>query len=128
MSDDPVPQFRAALSAGRLTFQQCACGNRWLPPRQHCPQCLGADWRWIEASGRGTLLSWIVYRVAYDESVANRLPYNVAIVALEEGPRLITNIVDRPDGAGLVPDAPVERVFIRDGQEAPKLQFRLRHG
>jgi uncharacterized OB-fold protein len=115
---------REALAGGKLEFQQCACGNRWLPPRDFCPQCLGADWRWVQASGRGRLVSWVVYRVAYDESRASGLPYNVAVVELEEGPRLITNMLDHADGRGLKADAEVRYVPGGDKEE-PKAQFGL---
>ncbi|MBE0549350.1 MAG: OB-fold domain-containing protein [Rubrivivax sp.] len=90
-----------SLSAGVLTFQTCACGNRWLPPRALCPACLGSEWCWTPASGRATLVSWTVFHVAYHEAFAHRVPYNVAAVELAEGPRMITNVVDSPDGSGL---------------------------
>ncbi len=62
---------------------------------------LPGDWHWEAASGRATLMSWTVFHVAYHQAFANRLPYNVAIVELDEGPRMITNITDSPDGNGL---------------------------
>ncbi len=82
-----------ALAKGELIFQSCTCGQRWLPPRERCPNCLGTDWRWTRAAGHGVLISWVVYHVAYHECFADRLPYNVAIVELAEGPRLITNVI-----------------------------------
>lgn len=83
-----------ALEAGVLSFQYCgACGHRWLPAREACPQCLQADWlSWVPSRGAGKVVSWVVYHVAYDPAFKERLPYNVAIVELEEGPRLITNL------------------------------------
>ncbi len=91
-----------ALAEGRLSFQRCgSCGNSWLPPRSECPACLADDWRWETASGRATLVSHVVYRTAYHEAFADRLPYNVAVVELDEGPRLISNILDAADGRGL---------------------------
>lgn len=89
------------LSEGLLTFQTCACGHKWLPPRAQCPACLGTDWRWTPASGRATLISWTVFHVAYHEAFTHRIPYNVAIVELAEGPRMITNVTDDSDGSGL---------------------------
>ena len=97
-----------ALEAGRLTYQQCHCGHRWLPPRAECPSCLGTDWVWREARGAGRLISWVVYFVAYDDAFKDKLPYNVAIVELDEGPRMITNILDCPDGRGLSMDMRVK--------------------
>lgn len=89
------------LAAGKLTFQRCGCGHKWLPPRVECPTCLKADSQWEIASGEATLVSWVVFHTAYHPAFANRLPYNVAVVQLAEGPRLVTNIVDAPDGKGL---------------------------
>ncbi len=109
----PLPEKTAltapyweALEQGHLVFQRCACGHAFLPPRQLCPNCLGAALRWERASGRGRLVSWVVYHVAYHESFAARLPYNVALVELDEGPRLLTNMLDDPQD--LVGDARVE--------------------
>lgn len=114
-----------ALAQGRLDFQRCrACGHGWLPARAHCPACLSSDSEWQPASGRGRIVSWVVYHAAYAPHLAERVPYNVAIVELAEGPRLITNIVDHPDGKGLGIGAPVELVIETDfGRALPR--FRL---
>lgn len=100
-----------ALEEGKLVFQCCrTCGFRWLPPRAECPGCLGDQWDWRQAQGVGRLISWVVYRTAYHESLRERLPYNVAIIELVEGPRLISSILDRPDGSGLTMGARVSLV------------------
>lgn len=115
-----------ALAEGRLVCQRCrACGHRWLPARAECPRCLAADREWVAASGRGRLVSWVVYRVAYHESLRDRLPYNVAIVELEEGPRLITSIPGHPDGNGLYGDAPVVLEVTADPDGQKLATFRL---
>jgi uncharacterized OB-fold protein len=83
-----------ALQAGKLTFQHCRhCSNNWLPARSECPRCLEADWAWHDAAGKAKLISWVVFHRAFHPAFADRLPYNVAIVELAEGPRMITNIV-----------------------------------
>jgi uncharacterized OB-fold protein len=105
MSDFPVPEitplnepYWQALAEGQLKFQRCNhCGHAWLPPRGECPECLRADWTWQIASGRAKLVSWVVYHIAYHPAFKDRVPYNVAVVELEEGPRLISNIIG--DGA-----------------------------
>jgi uncharacterized OB-fold protein len=97
----PAPQRTAvseaywqALQEGRLIYQRClSCGHAWLPPRSECPRCLLPEAEWREASGQGRLVSWVVYHHAYHPYFATRLPYNVAVVELAEGPRLVTNIV-----------------------------------
>jgi uncharacterized OB-fold protein len=112
-----------ALAAGRLTFQRCPhCHYAWLPARQECPACLRDGSVWETACGRGRLISWVVYHIAYHPAFADRLPYNVAIVALDEGPRLITNIVN-PE-AGLAIERPVE-LSIGQAHGVALAQFRL---
>ena len=129
----PVPQrtpisesYWQGLEEGELRYQHCeACGNAWLPARGECPRCLKAEWQWTRATGRGRLVSWTVYHIAHHPAFADRLPYNVAIVDLEEGPRLITNIVNPDEAGGLAIDRPVELVIERDHGVA-LARFRLR--
>jgi uncharacterized OB-fold protein len=103
-----------SLLQGRLTFQACACGHRWLPPRADCPNCLGQQWTWQEASGRATLVSWVVFHTPPHEAFTGRTPYTVAVVELEEGPRMITNIADAPDGRGLAIGQPLQLAIHRE--------------
>ena len=98
----------AALREGRLLLQRCACGELRLPPRAACAVCLSTDWTWHAAAGGGRLYSWVVYHVAFHPDFRERLPYNVAVVELDEGPRLITSIVD--DNARLQMEARVTLV------------------
>lgn len=112
-----------ALREGRLAYQSCSCGRRWLPPRAECPSCLGTNWEWAISRGVGRLVSWVVYHVAYHESFADRLPYNVAIVELDEGPRLITNVIDCAE-TSLRADAMVG-LAITEEQGIWRAQFRL---
>lgn len=105
-----------ALRDGHLMFQRCDCGHAWLPARKHCPGCLKPGPRWERASGKGILLSWVVYHTAYHPAFADRLPYNVALVQLDEGPRLLTNIVGGDEA--LIADAPVELKVEWEGDTA----------
>ncbi len=89
------------LKNGVLHFQRCQhCAHAWLPARHECPACLGEQWRWEAASGGARLISWVVYHVAYHKAFEHRLPYNVAIVELDEGPRLMSNVVGVSDARG----------------------------
>lgn len=91
-----------SLTNGKLSFQRCkACGHAWLPARSECPGCLAENWQWEQAAGGAKLISWVVYHVAYHPAFANRLPYNVAVVELDEGPRLISNVVGIDDAEKL---------------------------
>jgi uncharacterized OB-fold protein len=115
---------RIALEAGRLTFQRCENGHAWLPPREYCPECLTGKWSWEDASGRAEVVSWVVYHRSYHPAFADRVPYNVVVAQLEEGPRLITNVVDITEDEGLEIGAPLEVVIEREG-DVPVSRFRL---
>ena len=81
------------LKQGQLMFARCRqCGNTWFPARPECPGCLQDDWAWTPSAGQGRLISWVVYQIAFHPAFRDRLPYNVALVAIDEGPRLIANI------------------------------------
>jgi uncharacterized OB-fold protein len=64
----------------------------WFPPAGICPHCLSDDTGWQQVSGRGRVYSFVVFHRAYHP--AFELPYVVAVVELDEGPRLLSNIVD----------------------------------
>lgn len=97
----PVPEvnpeterFWAAATEGRFLVCECeACGLVFYYPRAVCPDCFSDDVSWIEASGAGE-----VYAHSTAESVSGwpeeALPLVVAYVELDEGPRVMTNIVD----------------------------------
>lgn len=118
MSEFPVPpvddlnrKFWDGLQAGQLRFQRCQeCRNAWLPPREECPSCWSDQWVYEASSGRATLISWIVYHKAYHPYFQDKIPYNVGVVELEEGPRMLTNLVT-DDHASLEIDQPVELVI-----------------
>jgi uncharacterized OB-fold protein len=105
--------YWAALAEGRLVLQRCACGQRFMPARAACPACLGTQWTWETAQGGGQLKSWVVYHIALHDAFRDRVPYNVALVELDEGVRLITNIV--ADNALLRAEARVRFVAVREG-------------
>ena len=86
--------FWTGLDEGELRFQRCGtCSHAWLPAREECPRCLSDDVGWQPSAGRGRIISWVVYHAAVHPSFADRVPYNVAVVELDEGPRMITNIL-----------------------------------
>jgi len=90
---DSAPYWHAARQ-GRLVVQRCDdCGAVQLYPRDRCLSCRG-PLSWVEASGRGTVYSFTVIRQNHSRPFRNWIPYVVALVDLEEGPRLMTNIVD----------------------------------
>lgn len=77
----------------RLVVQRCTdCGTLRHPPGPMCPECRSLAWDTVEAGGRATLYSWVVAH--HPRHPAFEAPYVVAVVELEEGTRLITNLVD----------------------------------
>lgn len=119
--DDVEATYRASLARGRLSFQRCTCTEAWLPPREQCPRCLRADFHWEEASGKATLVSWVVYHRAYDDTFADRLPYCVAVVELDEGPRLVSNVVGAADLEALQIEQPLQlHIELERGVPVPR--------
>jgi uncharacterized OB-fold protein len=96
--------------AGELRLQTCdACATPRFPDSQVCPSCMSDRYHWQRASGRGTVWSWIVMHQRYFAALADELPYNVAFVHLEEGPYLMSSLVEVPEDLRV--DEPVEVVF-----------------
>jgi len=86
--------FWTALRDRRLLLQHCSrCSSLIFPVASVCPTCLAQESRWIEASGRAILVSWVVVHQATHPAFTQRTPYNVAWVELAEGPRLISAVV-----------------------------------
>ncbi len=82
----------------RLEFQGCrSCGHVQFPPRHQCARCWSTDIEGIESSGRGVIESVTIVRRAPLLQFRERVPYAIASVVCEEGPRMITNLVG--DGA-----------------------------
>ena len=86
------PFFEAALD-GRLSLQCCPRDGVFYYPRTRCPRCLGDDWSWETLSGRGTVYAFTVDRVGHDPALASQVPFAVALVELEEGTRVVGNVV-----------------------------------
>jgi uncharacterized protein len=103
--------FWDGLARHELLVQRCgSCGRYWFPPANVCQHCWSDRYTWQQVSGRGRVHSFTVFRRAYATELADQLPYVVAVVELEEGPRLITNVVGvEPDDVRV--DLPVEVVF-----------------
>lgn len=85
--------YLEGLKQKQIRLQKCTgCGRSRYPPARFCPACLSEKASWEPACGRGTVFSFIIVHQLYHPGFGDDLPYNVAIVALEEGPRITTNI------------------------------------
>jgi uncharacterized protein len=117
-----APYWRAAAE-GRLLLQRCAaCGHHQFYPRAHCVRCGGGDPVWEEASGRGVVHTFTVIHRNGTPGFAEELPYVVAIVELEEGPRMTANVIGvEPDEVFV--DMPVQATFVKVSDEIGFPQF-----
>jgi uncharacterized OB-fold protein len=78
----------------QLVLQRCSeCGHLRYPISRVCPRCISSSYSWEPTSGRGTVYSFAVFRHAYNEAWRDQVPYAVALIELEEGPTMISNIV-----------------------------------
>ena len=76
-----------------LRMQQCRdCGHIRFPPSFLCPNCHSTNAEWMALSGRGEVYSYVIYRVPYHPSYVDDIPYVVAFIKLDEGPRMESNL------------------------------------
>jgi len=121
---DQNRSFWESARAGRLKLQRCRDCGRWrYPPAHHCYWCLSEEADWEPVSGRGTVYSFVVFHQAFHPAFKDRLPYNVAVVELVEGPRLVTNIVGCRNDEIYV-GMPVEAVYEPLTEEVTLVKFR----
>ena len=92
---NPTTQpFFDAAKERRLQLPRCPRDGFFFYPRSRCPACLADDWTWEDASGRGTVYSFTIDRIGHVPALREYAPYAIAIVELEEGPRLTARLVD----------------------------------
>jgi len=95
--DASTQEFWDAARRGVLRIKHCnACGANHYYPRPFCPKCWSTNVDWLDAAGTGTLYTYSVVHSNDLPAFRDRVPYVVAIVDLDEGPRMETNIVDCP--------------------------------
>ncbi len=126
----PVPSpteatrpFWSGCASGALRLKSCSrCGKFVAPTRAVCA-CGNAQLAWVDTSGRGRIFSYTVVHRAPDPAFRGEIPYVIAVVELEEGPKLMTNIT------GVAPAAikvgmPVRAVFdeVAPGIGVPKFE------
>ncbi|MHB8574944.1 MAG: Zn-ribbon domain-containing OB-fold protein [Dehalococcoidia bacterium] len=93
VNEETRPYWESA-KAHRLALQRCsACGKFRYPVTTYCPACLSDTVEWTPVSGRGVVYSFIIMHQVYHPAFKDDVPYNVAAVEFEEGPRTYTNIV-----------------------------------
>ena len=98
LNDAATAPYWEAAARHELMLPRCdACGLVFFPPREHCPGCWSSELSWRPMSGSGTVWTFTEVHVPfYDDTWAEDVPYVVAVIELDEGPRLLANIVE-PD-------------------------------
>ncbi|HZP89358.1 MAG TPA: Zn-ribbon domain-containing OB-fold protein [Burkholderiales bacterium] len=90
---DSRPYWNAARER-RLLIRKCnACGLRHFMPRHQCPRCWSEELEWVESEGRGSIHSFSIVHRAPTSTFAANTPYVIALVDLDEGPRMFANVV-----------------------------------
>ena len=127
VADEASKPFFDGANEGKLMLVKCSqCGTHRLPGRERCLDCWSTESEWAQASGKGKLYTYGIMHQKYHPAFAEETPYNYALVELDEGPRLVTNIVDC-EPADLNTDMPVEAVFDHVSDEATLIRFRPAH-
>lgn len=128
--DKPLPEideinrpFWEATRRSELRLQRCNdCRHVWYPAGTNCPKCLSNNFEWSLMSGRGAVWSFIVYHHCWHRGFEKEIPYNVAMIQLEEGPIVITDIVGIKNDAIKV-GMPVRVVFETATSEVTLFKF-----
>ena len=103
--------FWEGCREGKLLLQYCEqCQKYQFYPRLYCMHCSSTKLQWVEASGRGRIYSYTIIHQNKSPEFIHDTPYNVVIVQLDEGPRMMSNIV-QCDSGQLRVDLPVTVVF-----------------
>lgn len=125
---DENREFWEGAKHGRLRMQKCGdCGHIRYPISHVCPKCLSYNFNWTDLSGRGEVFSYIVFHQLYNKAFEKDIPYNVALVQLEEGPRMYSNVVGVDNDAVKVGDK-VEVTFDPVTPEVTIPRFKPRNG
>lgn len=96
--DEVSEEFFEALKRHELKIQRCrACDGYISPGRLRCPLCWSTDVEWVQAKGTGRIYTFAVMHQKYHPGFADEIPYNFALVELDEGVRIYGNIVDCPN-------------------------------
>ncbi len=125
----PVPseedrEYWAGAKEGKLLIQKCGgCGRLRNFPSMGCPHCGILKWSWVQSKGKGKIYSWIVVHPPVLPAFADKVPYNVILVELEEGTRIVSSLVDCPNEKIAI-GMPVEVVFEKLTEEITLPKFR----
>ena len=109
LPDPDTDPFWAATRERRLTYQRCGrCDRVVFYPRRHCSHCGSTDLRWHTSAGRGVIYTFTVIRRQDHPFFRSRLPYVLAYVDLDEGFRILAEVVADPESVRIGQPVTVE--------------------
>ena len=122
--DGTAGEFYQYCQHHELRFQRCTqCGTWRHVPRDMCAECGSWQWEWAQSSGRGTLFTWTVVTLPMHPAFKDEVPYAVCLIDMEEGPRIVSRIVDvAPQDLRM--GLPVEVIFDAVTPEVTLPRFR----
>jgi uncharacterized OB-fold protein len=122
-ADDESREFYEGARRHELMLMRCRNCRAWrLPSRPRCPDCWSTETEWAAASGRGTLYSFGVMHQKFP-GFADETPYTYAIVELEEGPRIVSDVAGVAAG-DLRVDMPLVAQFDDVAPDTTLVRFR----
>ena len=116
--------FWEAAKRHELVIPRCKrCSNLHFYPRELCPICLSSDLEWVPVSGRGRVYSFTVVYQPANRAFVEETPYVYAMIQLDEGPRMISNVIETPSEQVKV-DMAVVAVFDDVTPEVTLVKFK----
>ena len=114
------------LKENKLMLPKCDdCGKPFFYPRVLCPNCHSRHISWMQASGRGKLYSFQIAHRSLNRAFKVELPCVMAMIELEEGPRVLSNLINiEPDPSVIKCDMPVEVVFEKQNDDITLALFQ----
>jgi len=114
------------LKENKLMLPKCDdCGKPFFYPRVLCPNCHSRNISWMQASGRGKLYSFQIAHRSLNRTFKVELPCVMAMIELEEGPRVLSNLINiEPDPSVVKCDMPVEVVFEKQNDDITLALFQ----
>ncbi len=94
IDDEDMKPFWEAAKLHELLARRCECCGTFYPPVVSCPNCTGAETKWGKVSGKAKLFTYVVMHQLYHPGFKDDIPYNVSVVELDEGPLLVSNVVE----------------------------------
>lgn len=122
--DEYTKEYWAGCKRHELLAQRCKdCSRLRFPPRPMCPDCSSWNAEWTKLSGKGRIFSWTVCHPPVLKAFEEKAPYHVVLVEMEEGTRLISNMVDCANDE-IEMNMPVEVVFEEVAEDVSLPRFK----